>query len=69
MPIEWAINIVVPIFNVKGDIRNCCCHRGVKLLEHGMKVPERVFEKRLNGIVSWYGGIVSRYDQRRHYKG
>ena len=46
MPVEWALNIVVPIFNGKGDIRNCSCYRAVKLLEHGMKVVERVFKKR-----------------------
>ena len=47
MPDEWAQNIVVQIINWKGDIRNCRCHRAVKLLEHGMKVVEMVFEKGL----------------------
>ena len=45
MPAEWVLSIVVPIFNGKDDIRNCSCYRGVKLLEHGMKVVERVLEK------------------------
>ena len=45
MPVEWALSIVVPIFKWKGDIRNCCCYRAVKLLEHCMKVVERVLEK------------------------
>ena len=36
----------------KGDVRNCSCNRAVKLLEHGMKVVERVLEKRLSRIVS-----------------
>ena len=45
MPAEWILSIVVPIFNGKGDIRNCSCYRGVKLLEHGMKVVERVLKK------------------------
>ena len=52
MPAEWALRIVVPIFKGKGDIRNCRCHRAVKVLEHGMKVVERGLEKRLRGIVS-----------------
>ena len=52
MPAEWALSIVVLIFKGKGDIRNCSCYRAVKLLEHGMKVVERVFEKRLCRIVS-----------------
>ena len=43
---------MVPIIKVKGDKRNCCCYGAVKLLERGMKVVERVLEKRLNIIVS-----------------
>ena len=45
---EWALSIVVPIFKWKGDIRNCSCYRAVKLLDHGMKVVDRVFDKRLH---------------------
>ena len=52
MPAEWALSIVVPIFNWKGDIRNCSCHRAMKLLEHEMDVVERVLVKRLCRIVS-----------------
>ena len=42
---------MVAIFNGKGDIRNCSCYRAVKLLEHEMKVVERVL-KRLCRIVT-----------------
>ena len=52
MPAEWSLSIVVPIIKGKGDIRNCSCHRAVKLIEHGIKVVERVLEKRLQRIVS-----------------
>ena len=52
MDFEWALSIVVPIFNGKGDIRNCSCYRGVKLHEHGMKVVKMVLEKRLLAIVT-----------------
>ena len=52
MPAEWALSIVVPIFVGKGNIRNCCCYGAVKLLEHRMKVVERVIEKRFCIIVS-----------------
>ena len=52
MPAEWALSKVVIIFKGKGDIRNCCFNRAVKLIEHGMKVVERVLEKRLSIIVS-----------------
>ena len=38
MPVEWT----VPILKGKGDIRNCSCYTAVKLLEHEMKVLERV---------------------------
>ena len=31
---------------------NCSCNRGVKLLEHGMMVVERVLKKMLHRIVS-----------------
>ena len=34
-------------FQSKCDIRNCSCYRSVKLLEHGMKVVERVLKKAL----------------------
>ena len=57
MPAEWAqrmgsMGIVVPISKGKGDIRNCSCHRAVKLLEHGMKVVKMVLEKSHQKIVS-----------------
>ena len=45
MPVERALRIAVPIFMVKGDIRNCSCYGAVILLEHGMKVVERVLEE------------------------
>ena len=52
MPADWALSIEVPIFKWKGDIRNCSCNRAVKLLEHGMKVVERVLEKRFLRILT-----------------
>ena len=52
MPAEWALRIVVPIFKGKDDIRNSSCHTAVKLPKHGMKVVERVLEKRLCIIVT-----------------
>ena len=52
IPAEWALSIMVPIFKGKGNIWNCSCFRAVKLLEHGMEVVERVFGKRLSGIVA-----------------
>ena len=51
MPDEWALGVVAPIFNQKGDIRNCSSHRAVKLVEHGMNVVKMVVEKRLHKII------------------
>ena len=52
MPVEWALSIVDPILKEKGDIRNCRCNRDVKLIEHGMKVVERVLERKHHRIVT-----------------
>ena len=46
MPAEWALCMLVTIIKGKGDIWNCSCYGGVKLLEHGMKVVERMLEKK-----------------------
>jgi len=42
---------VVPIFKGKGDVMNCGAYRGVKLLEHGTKIVERMFEKRIRALI------------------
>ena len=42
MPDEWKTSVLVPIFKEKGDVRNCNTYRGVKLLEHAMKIVEIV---------------------------
>ena len=39
LPVELALSIMVPIFKGK------CDSRAVKLLEHGMKMVEMVFER------------------------
>ena len=52
LPVEWALSIVVQIFKGKGDIRNSSCHGAVKLHKRGVKMVERVLEKRICRIVS-----------------
>ena len=47
MPEEWRDNIMIPIFKNKGDIQSCSNYRGIKLISHGMKLWERVVERRL----------------------
>ena len=51
MPEEWKTSVVVPIFKGKGDVTNCGAYRRVKLLEHAMKIGERVLEKRIRELV------------------
>ena len=45
IPDEWKTSIVVPIFKGKGNVMNCGSYRGVKLLEHCMKIIERELER------------------------
>ena len=40
--------MVVPIFKGKGDVMDFGAYRGVKLLEHAMKIVERLLEKRIS---------------------
>ena len=47
MPESWKRNTVVPLYKCKGNVLQCSNYHTIKLLEHGMKVVERVFEKRL----------------------
>ena len=39
--------MVLPIYKGKGDPMQCGSYRGIKLLEHAMKVVERFFEHRI----------------------
>ena len=50
MPHDWRTSTVVSIYKKKGSVMNCERYRGVKLLEHGMKVVERLLEKRLRRV-------------------
>ena len=51
MPDDWALSVVLPVFKGKGDVMNCMAYRGVKLLEHAMKIIEKVLERRLRHMV------------------
>ena len=52
MPDEWQTSVLVPIFKGKKHVRNCITYKGVKLLEHAMKVVERVLERRIRELVN-----------------
>ena len=47
IPEDWKQSILLAIFKGKGDPLECGSYRAIKLLEHGMKVLERVLEKRI----------------------
>ena len=51
MPDDWSLSVVVLIFKGKGDAMSSGAYRGVKLLEHAMKIVEKVLERRLQGMV------------------
>ena len=51
MPDEWALSVVVLIFKGKGDKMSCGAYRGVRLLEHAMKIVEKVLKRRLQRMV------------------
>ena len=52
VPKEWKTSVVVPIFKGKGDVVDCGAYRGVKLLEHAIKIVERVLENRIREFVT-----------------
>ncbi len=51
-PEDWKKSITVPIYKGKGDALECGKYRGIRLLEHPMKIYERILEARLRPLVS-----------------
>jgi len=47
IPEDWKSSVVLPVYKGKGDPMECGSYKGIKLLEHAMKVVERVFEYRI----------------------
>ena len=47
IPDDWKSCILQPIFKGKGDPMECGSYRAIKILEHAMKVIERVFKRRI----------------------
>ena len=41
---EWELSVVLPILNRKGDAMSCMAYRVVKLLEHAIKIVEKVLD-------------------------
>ena len=51
IPEDWKSSVSIPIYKGKGDPMDCGSYRGVKLLEHPMKLVEKVLEKRIRAQV------------------
>ena len=47
IPEDWKSSVLLPLYKGKGDPMECGSYRGIKLLEHAMKVVERIFEHRI----------------------
>ena len=47
IPEDWKSSVILPIYKGKGDPMECGSYRGIKLLEHAMKVVGRIFEHRI----------------------
>ena len=52
MPEEWKKSEIVPIYKQKGDPLECGKFRGIKLLEHAMKMFEKILERRLRKLIT-----------------
>ncbi len=48
---RWGSSYTIPIYKGKGDALVCGKNRGVRLLEHGMKLWENFLERRLRDII------------------
>ena len=51
MPEDWKESELVKLYKQKGDILSCVNYRGIQLLEHMLKILERVVEGRLRELV------------------
>ena len=52
IPKNCKNSVTVPIYKGKGDAVESGKHRGIRLLEHGMKLFEKVLEKRLKKLIT-----------------
>ena len=44
---DWKSSVVLPLYKGKGDPMKCGSYRGIKLLEHAMKVVKKIFVHRI----------------------
>ena len=45
MPDQFQTSVLVPIFKEKGDVRSCNTYRGIKLIEHAMKIVKECWRE------------------------
>ena len=71
MPDEWRRSILVSIYKNKGDIQSCTNYWGIKLMNHTMKLWERVIEHRLRAItwvsMNQFGFMPGRSNHGSHF--
>ena len=58
-PEEWQHSDTIALFKGKGDSLECGKHRGLRLLEHTMKIFEKVIDARLRSLVTIMDGQFS----------
>ena len=51
IPADWKKSWIVTVYKGKGDALDCRLYRGIKLLDHAMKVFERIIEKRVRSHI------------------
>jgi hypothetical protein len=51
IPEDWCKSWMVNVYKGKGDALECGSYRGIRLLEHALKILERVVETRVRRIV------------------
>ena len=51
-PSQWMSSLTIALYKGKGDPLNCNQHRGLRLLDHGMKIFEKVLNNKLRKLIS-----------------
>ncbi|XP_037779122.1 uncharacterized protein LOC119575543 [Penaeus monodon] len=51
IPEKWRESTLIPIFKEKGDIQSCKNYRGIKLMNHTLKLLEKILDSRLRQVV------------------
>ena len=52
IPDDWRRSTMTTLYKGKGDPLSCGAYRGIKLLEHGLKVFDRILDCRIRNIVN-----------------